>query len=94
MTTLEQTQKALADLKHQHKTNWLAFNEKLNAILLQVGARNTEKNIADDVTAESIIAAGFTPAEADAIMFVFTEDCMGQPVVNLEMVERWFCYCA
>lgn len=88
------TQQALASLKLQHRADWNSFWNKLNAILPQVGARNSEENIAEDITAEDFIAIGYTPAEADAFMFVFTEDCMGQAVTNLELVERWFCYCA
>ena len=88
------TQQALASLKLQHRADWNAFWNKLNAILPQVGARSSEENISEDITTEDFIATGYTPAEANALMFIFTEDCMGQSVSNLEMVERWFCYCA
>jgi hypothetical protein len=95
MKTMEtEIAQALSALKAEHRSNWTAFNSKLNAILPQVGARNSEENIAEYIAAEDFIAIGFTPTEADALMFVFTEDCMGQAVINLELVERWFCYCA
>ena len=94
MNTTEEIKKALTGLKAQHKNNWLAFNEKLNGILPIVGARNIETDISEDITAEAIVDAGFSSAEAEALLFVFTEECMGQSVNNLEMVERWFCYSA
>lgn len=94
MNTTEEIKKALISLKAQHKNNWLAFNEKLNAILPIIGARNSEEDISEDISADVLISAGFTSDEADALLFIFTEDCMGQAVNNLEMVERWFCYAA
>lgn len=90
---------ALANLKSEHKNNWLAFNEKVNGVLKVMSARmgctwTTEEDITEHVSAEDFVAAGFTPAEAEALIFVLTEDCQGQAVVNLELAERWFCYCA
>jgi hypothetical protein len=85
---------SIANLKRAHKNNWISFWDKLNAIIPQINARNSEEDITEYITSEDFVAIGYTPSEAAAFMFVFTEDCMGQPVTNLELVERWFCYCA
>lgn len=90
---------ALKNLTKEHKTKWLAFNSKVDGVLKVMESRmgcswSTEEDITEHVSAEDFVAAGFTPAEAEALIFVLTEDCMGQAVNNLEMVERWFCYCA
>ncbi len=54
---------------------------------------NTTEDITEHVSAEDFVAAGFSPDEAEAMIFVLTEDCMGQAVNSLEMAERYFCYC-
>ena len=87
----------LKNLKNQHKNNWLAFNAKLNSVLEVLGKRlgvtwNTEEDITDHVSEADFVSAGFSAEEAKAMIFVLTEDCMGQPVNSLEMVERYFCY--
>lgn len=94
MKLTNEIKEGLAALKTQHQTNWVAFTEKLAGILSIIGARNTEEDISEHVDAAAFIAAGFSAAESDALLFVLTEDCMGQSVNNLEMVDRWFCYCA
>ena len=90
---------ALKNLTKEHKTNWLVFNAKIDAILKAMGTRmgctwSSEEDITEHVSNEDFAVAGFTPAEAEALTFVMTEDCMGQAVNNTEMIERWFCYCA
>ena len=54
---------------------------------------NTEEDITEHVSAEDFMTAGFSQAEAEAMIFVLTEDCMGQAVNSIEMIERYFCYC-
>ena len=90
---------ALKNLKKEHKNNWLAFNAKIDAILKAMEKRmgctwSSTEDITEHVANEDFAAAGFTPAETEALTFVLTEDCMGQAVTNTEMIERWFCYCA
>jgi hypothetical protein len=90
---------ALTKLAREHRNNWLEFNAKIGAILkameLRMGCRWTsDEDITEDVSDEDFAAAGFTPAEANALTFVLTSDCMGQAVDSAEMIERWFCYCA
>jgi hypothetical protein len=93
MTTTNQMQAAVKNLKTQHKAQWLTFHSKLKAVAAALNAR-TSDDILDDVTAAHFVAAGFTPEEAEVLVFLMTEDCMGQPVNSVEMIERWFCYCA
>lgn len=88
----------IKNLKHQHKTAWLAFNSKVDASLAALGARRgvtwaADEDITDHVTAEDFVAGGFSKEEADCFIFVLTQDCMGQAVNSTEMIERWFCYC-
>ena len=52
------------------------------------------EDITDHATAADFVAAGFTTDEAEAMIFVLTESCMGQAVNSVEMMDRWFCYCA
>jgi hypothetical protein len=90
---------ALQNLTKEHKTNWLKLISRVHEVLNVMSARmgcpwTASEDITEHVTAVDFEAAGFTPAEAEALIFVLTEDCMGQPVNSIEMVERWFCYCA
>ena len=55
---------------------------------------STTEDITDHVTAADFVAAGFSADEAEAMIFVLTQDCMGQAVNSVEMMDRWFCYCA
>lgn len=110
MTTAKNLEQALRNLKRQHKTDWSAFNSKMDGVLTVLGNRmsaegtkelgrpvavtwNTTEDITENVSAEDFVAAGFSQDEAEAMIFVLTEDCMGQAVNSLEMVERYFCYC-
>jgi len=88
---------ALASLKNQHKSNWLVFTGKIDALLRSMEKRmgcswSSSEDITEHISDEDFAAAGFTAAEALALKFALTEDCMGQPVNSAEMVERWFCY--
>jgi hypothetical protein len=98
----------IKNLKSAHKTNWLAFTAKVEKVLTVIGERMsaeataekgrtvtvTWSTITDHVTAADFVAAGFSADEAEAMIFVLTQDCMGQAVNSTEMVDRWFCYCA
>jgi len=101
----------IKNLKAAHKTNWLAFNAKVEKVLTVIGERmsaeataekgrtvtvtwSTTEDITDHVTAADFVSAGFSADEAEAMIFVLTQDCMGQAVNSTEMVDRWFCYCA
>jgi len=91
--------KTIKNLKRQHSTQWLAFTAKVDATLAALGARmgvnwNSTEDITEHVNAEDFVAGGFSQEEADTMIFVLTEDCMGQSVNSAEMIERWFCYCA
>ena len=88
----------IKSLKAAHKTNWLAFTAKAEKVLTVMGDRMNVKwsateDITEHVTAADFVAAGFSSEEAEAMMFVLTQDCMGQAVNSTEMVDRWFCYC-
>lgn len=98
MKTQIEIELALKNLKRQHKTNWLAFNTKIEGVLAVLGKRTdcnwtASEDITEHVTADDFVSAGFSQAEAEALVFILTEDCMGQAVNSLEMVERYFCYC-
>lgn len=54
---------------------------------------SSTEDITDHVTAADFAAAGFSADEAEAMIFVLTQDCMGQAVNSTEMLDRWFCYC-
>lgn len=95
--TNEPTMETLKSLKAQHKTQWLTFFSKLEKVLEVMASRTgvtwgTQEDIRDHVIAEDFVAAGFTEAEAAALVFVLTEDCQGRPVESVETVDRWFCY--
>ena len=96
--TLPELKNAIRSLKGQHKTAWLQFNAKVQSALSALGERmgvawTSEEDITDHVTAADFMAAGFSAGEAEAMIFVLTQDCMGQAVISTEMIERWFCYC-
>lgn len=97
--TTNELAKAIKSLKTQHKTDWLVFNARIEAILAAMSARmgvewTTQEDITEHVISEDFAAAGFTQAETEALTFVLTEECMGYLVNSAEMIERWFCYCA
>lgn len=86
-------------LKAAHKSNWIGFTKKLEGVLTVIGDRmgvkwSTTEDITEHVTAADFVAAGYSADEAEAMIFVLTEDCMGQAVNSTEMMDRWFCYCA
>lgn len=68
-----------------------ATNEKGRTVTV---TWSTTEDIADHVTDADFVAAGFSADEAEAMIFVLTQDCMGQAVNSTEMMDRWFCYCA
>lgn len=84
---------ALLGLKKRHtnKQEWLKWYAQLEQLLANVG-ENTREDLSEIVTAEHFVAVGFSPAEAEAFIFVMTQDCMGQACTSVEMIERYFCY--
>lgn len=86
-------------LKAAHKINWIGFTKKLEGVLTVMGDRmgvkwSTTEDITEHVTAADFVAAGYSADESEAMIFILTEDCMGQAVNSTEMMDRWFCYCA
>lgn len=89
---------AIKSLKKLHRTAWMDFRAKTENIVTVLGKRmgcdwSHTEDITDHVTTEDIKAAGFNEDEAAAITFAMTEDCMGQHVNSVDMLDRWFCYC-
>ena len=101
----------IKNLKAAHKTNWLAFNAKVEKVLAVIGERmsaeataekgspvtvtwSATEDITDHVTDADFVAAGFSADEAQAMIFVLTQDCMGRAVNSVETIDRWFCYCS
>jgi hypothetical protein len=66
--------------------------EKLTKLAVEiVGVKATEP-MAEYVTDEDLAAVGFSSDEANAILFVMTQDCMGQPCTSAENVSRFLTY--
>jgi hypothetical protein len=94
---------ALKTLKAEHKNNWLSFNSKIDKALTTISVENDGKTVEltfsedEDVTdfasAEVFEKAGFTAAEAQAMVFVLTQDdTFGMAVNSRGMIERYFAY--
>lgn len=96
-TSQAQVLAALKTLKAAHRGSYVAFSNKLESVLTILGARmgvtwTAGEDITDHVTIADFTTAGYSAAEAEAMVFTLTEDCMGQAVNSIEMMDRYFSY--
>ena len=94
---------AITSLTKAHRANWMAWYSKLEKVIPILNGRTCDSNgddfgPEDDLTAvvtdADFTSAGYSADEASALVFVLTEDCMGEAVNSLAMIDRWFTYCA
>jgi hypothetical protein len=78
-------------IRHTNKQEWLKWFAQLEQVAKNLNC-STSDDLSDDVSDENFKAVGFSQAEADAFVFVMTQDCMGQSCTSVEMIERYFCY--
>ena len=91
-TTIEITA-VIKSLKkvHTNKQSWLGWYAKLESVSTALGM-SAEDDISEMVSAENFVAAGFSQDEADAFVFVLTQEVMFRQVNSISTIERFFCY--
>lgn len=50
------------------------------------------EDISEHVTSADFVVAGYSEIEAAALVFVMTQECMGQACNTVENIDRWFTY--
>lgn len=92
MKTINEMPAGIKSLKAQHanKQIWLTFMAKLETVAKNLGCKSDEEM--EDAAESDFVAAGFSEIEAAALVFVMTQDCMGQACTSVEIIDRWFCY--